>query len=232
MKQLFIDLLNKGDIEVSLNAVTIHDLNGCMLYAKRASRVIVHARPSREVLNYLIAFDLSDIEYHFIDSKVNIFSGKRAIAHVSECVAYNAERFALEELSRKTWQLIISQNIPARVYEDIDSYIPFDMLSMYDIQLSQQLLPVTKMSTYKPTDLQRKEWSIADENFMFSKERASTKFVYTTTLYDKLLAYLQLKFYKEHGIEPLYTHKDVEVAELITPYSAVSEQNAYERACY
>ena len=231
MKEIFIDLVSHKTA-VTSSAVVLPSLEGSAIYTKRCnSFTIISKGVSKEISNYTLAYLLQGANVRLLCDK-GLFRNEEIISHISAVQANRYEDFKLDELLQKTWNLIVKNNIPLDVVRNIDLYIPADKLSQYDIQLGQQELPVVKMNTYKPTDLQRKDWNIKDEDFIFSKQRAEYKYKYTTTLYDKLVAWLQLKFYIENGIEPLYTLEEVEEKALVTPYSATAEANLYERMCY
>ena len=231
MKDLYIDLINHTE-GVTASAVILPQLENSTLYAKRTDKIcIVTKGVTKKTMNYIIAF-LLDAHPVTLFCERGVFYDEQALAHVSEVIAERFEDYRLNELLARTWELIIDNNIPMEVVRNIDLHIPARLLSMYDISLGVTELPFVKMNTYKPTDLQRKDWGIADKKFMFSKDRAQVQYKYITTLYDKLIAWLQLQFYINNGIEPLYTLEEEERAELVTPYSAACTLNAYENACY
>lgn len=231
MKEIFIDLVSHKTA-VTSSAVVLPSLEGSAIYTKRCnSFTIISKGVSKEISNYTLAYLLQGANVRLLCDK-GLFRNEEIISHISAVQANRYEDFKLDELLQKTWNLIVKNNIPLDVVRNIDLYIPADKLSQYDIQLGQTELPVIKMNTYKPTDLQRKDWGVADKSFAFSKTKTQYKYQYTTTLYDKLIAWLQLKFYTENNIAPLYTTEEIQCAELVTPYSAVAEENYYERICY
>lgn len=231
MKDLYIDLINHKE-GVTANAVILPLLENCMAYAKRTDKICIVTRGvNRKIMNYITAF-LMDMHPVVLYCNQGVFYNEQALMHASEIVAEKFESYKFNELLSRTWKLILDNEIPMHVVRDIDIHIPLNMLAMYDIQVGVTELPIVKMNTYKPTDLQRKEWGVSDKDFVFSKDRAQLKYEYTTTLYDKLIAWLQLQYYTKHGIAPLFTFEDVERTELVTPYSATCDLNAYENACY
>ena len=241
MKDLYFDLINHTS-GVTASAVILPQLENSMPYVKRqlennmpydkrTNKICIMCHGvSRKIMNYIIAFLMNERTVVLYCDK-GVFFDEQALLHTSEVLAERFEDLKLDELSSRTWKLIIDNAIGMDVVRNIDAHIPKDLLSMYDIQLGVTELPVVKMNTYKPTDLQRKQWGITDKELVFSKNRAQTKYEYTTTLYDKLVAYLQLQFYMHNGIEPLYTMEELDNQQ-VTPYSACAESNAYERACY
>lgn len=230
MKDLYFDLINHTS-GVTASAVILPQLENSMPYVKRTDKICIVCRGvSRKIMNYITAF-LMDMHPVVLYCEKGVFFDEQALMHASEVLAERFENFKIDELLSRTWKLIVDNAIPMDVVRNIDVHLPLSMLSMYDIQLGVTELPIVKMNTYKPTDLQRKDWGVADKQFMFSKERAQTKYEYTTTLYDKLVAYLQLQFYVRNGIEPLYTTEELD-SQPVAPYSACAELNAYERACY
>lgn len=230
MKDLYIDLVNHTQ-GVTNSAVILPQLENSMPYVKRTDKICVMCKGvSKKIKNYITAFIMNGHEVILYCNK-GIFYNEQALTHISEVIASRYEDFKDNELLSNTWNLIIKNHIPMDVVKNIDAHIPVDMLSMYDIQLGQTEVPVVKMNTYKPTDLQRKDWQVADKDFMFSKDSAKIKTVYKTTLYNKLIAYLQLQYYIQNGIEPLYTMEELN-QEPVTPYCAYTEENLYEQMCY
>lgn len=231
MKTLYIDLVTHKQ-GVTASAVILPALEGSMLYARRTDTVVVMAKGiTRKLYDYLTAYVLNGNMITLYTDK-GVFFGNQALTHASEIMAEKLEQYYDTELLQRTWKLIIDNNIPLEVVRHIDDYIPMDKLSQYDIQLGQTIRPSVKRSTYKPTDLQRKEWGINDASFMFTKERAQCRYDYVVSLYDKLIAWLQLHYYIQNNIPPLYTLEEIEKMQTVTPYSAMCEINAYENACY
>lgn len=231
MKTLYIDLVSHKQ-GVTADAVILPTLEGSMLYARRTNHVVIMTKGiTRKVYDYLTAYTLNGNSITLYTDK-GVFTDGQALTHASEIIAEKIERFYDNELLQRTWKLILDNNIPLEVVRHIDDYIPLDKLSQYDIQLGQTIRPSVKRSTYKPTDLQRKEWGVNDKDFMFTKEKAQCRYDYVISLYDKLIAWLQLQYYTQNNIPPLYTPEETERAQAITPYSAMCDLNAYENACY
>lgn len=230
-KLLYVDRVSKKHI-VTDSVVVLPDFEGSTRYAERAESVtIISHGVSKSMMNYTLAYMRIGKEVRlFCDA--GVFYNEEITAHISARWEERLETGELDKLSRRTWELIKENHIPIEVVRNIDCFLPTEQLSMYDIQIGQTVLPVVKMNTYKPTDLERKEWGVSDAGLAFSKERAKHRYTYTATLYDKLIAWLQLTYYIAHGIAPLYTHEETRRAEYVTPYSATVIANQYENACY
>ena len=157
----------------------------------------IQARPSKKLLNYLLWFDSQNIEvwYHWQGSVIH---NAQAIEILTCVLCGQAINSNLAEIAYKTKKLIIENNISAEVIINIDNYT--ERFRNYHIEVGESLVLVEKSSTYHPTDLERKQWGISDRHFAFSNN-GKCRYTYQTTLYDKLIAYLEYKFITDNAIK-------------------------------
>lgn len=122
-------------------------------------------------------------------------------------IAINRE---LNALRLRTYNLIKDNNIPMSVVSHIDDHLPSDLLSLYEIEIGGQLLLQESMSTYHPTEVQRNAWGVSDRDFSFTPVMPKMKYTVTTTLYDKLVAWLQLQYFIKADVPIPYKPPTVE----------------------
>lgn len=223
MSKILIVDLRKDHIKTAPeNSMLLYELDSMMLYAKYAQSVHFFTnRLVSKIENYITACFMSDIPV-ILHMNNYVFHDNGAIVHIQSLKKDCCENMALAELLQKTWALIAKNSIPLKVVQHIDDYLPQDKLRMYDIELGCQCLPLVKMNTYKPTDLQRAKWGVEDKNFAFS-HKPKLRYEYRITLYDKLLAWLALNFYLTNDFEPLYIPN-----EPVTPVSACDIEDQYK----
>lgn len=157
----------------------------------------ISARPSKKLLNCMLWFDSQKIEtvYHW---QGELLKNKDAISVLIYTLCEQAIDSNLAELQFKTKKLIIENSIPLDVIINIDNYA--ERFRNCHIEIGQSLVLIEKTSTYKPTDLERKQWSISDKDFAFSNN-GKCRYVYKTCLYDKLIAYLEWKYILDNAIQ-------------------------------
>lgn len=157
----------------------------------------IQARPNKKLLNYLLWFDSQDIEvqYHWQGS---IIPTKKAIEVLTYTLCGQAIESNLRELLFKTKKLIIENSIPTEVILNINNYT--ERFRSCHIEIGESLVLVEKTSTYRPTDLEQKQWGVSDRYFAFTNN-GKCRYTYQTTLYDKLVAYLEYKFITDNAIK-------------------------------
>lgn len=157
----------------------------------------IQARPSKKLLNYLLWFDSQDIEvqYHW---QGDLLENGQAIACLSHSLCGQAINSNLKEIAFKTKKLIIENNITPDIILNIDNYA--ERFRNCHIEIGTSLVLIEKTSTYKPTDLERKQWGINDTEYAFSNN-GKCKYTYQTCLYDKLLAYLEWKYITNNKVQ-------------------------------
>ena len=155
------------------------------------------SRPSKKLLNYLLWFDSQDIEvkYRWQD---DLLENEQAIQVLTYVLCGQAIESNLKELQFKTKKLILENSIPAEVIINIDNYT--ERFRSCHIEVGESLVLVEKPSTYRPTDLERKQWGVSDRYFAFSNN-GKCKYVYKTCLYDKLVAYLEYRYISDNAIQ-------------------------------
>ena len=154
------------------------------------------SRPSKKLLNYLLWFDSQDItiQYHWQGS---IIPTKKAIEVLTCTLCGQAINSNLAELAFKTKKLIIENNITPDIILNIDNYT--ERFNSCHIEVGTSLVLIEKTSTYRPTDLERKQWGVSDKDYAFSNN-GKCRYIYQTTLYDKLVAYLEYRYISDNAI--------------------------------
>lgn len=195
----------KKDLEFNINENTIEVGTSSKLFEminflqsrNRLDCIEIYARPSKKLLNYLLWFDSQDItiQYHW---QGDILKNKQAINVLTYALCGQAINSNLAEIAYKTKKIIIEHDIPLDVILNIDNYE--ERFRSCHIEIGQSLVLVEKTSTYRPNDLERKQWSISDKEYAFSNN-GKCKYIYQTTLYDKLIAYLEYKFITDNAIK-------------------------------
>lgn len=157
----------------------------------------IQSRPSKKLLNILLWFDSQDIEilYHW---QGGLLENEKAIEILTYTLCGQAINSNLKEIAFKTKKLIIENNITPDVIINIDNYA--ERFSSCHIEIGESLVLVEKTSTYRPTDLERKQWGINDTEYAFSNN-GKCRYTYQTTLYDKLVAYLEYRFISNNAIQ-------------------------------
>lgn len=157
----------------------------------------IQARPSKKLLNCMLWFDSQDIEvqYHWQGS---IIPTEKAIEILTYTLCGQAIESNLAELQFRTKKLILENSIPTEVIINIDNYT--ERFRSCHIEIGESLVLIEKTSTYKPTDLERKQWSISDKAYAFSNN-GKCKYTYQACLYDKLIAYLEYKYITDNAIQ-------------------------------
>lgn len=245
----------KKDLEFNINENTIEVGTSSKLFEmvnflqsrNKLDCIEIQARPSKKLLNCLLWFDSQDIDiiYHW---QGGLLENEKAIACLSHSLCGQAVESNLRELQFKTKKIIIENNISAEVIINIDNYA--ERFHSCHIEVGESLVLVEKTSTYKPTDLERKQWSISDKDFSFTNS-GKCKYVYQTTLYDKLIAYLEYKYILDNAItfeeswQTLTELSQLAIAETLkacnrdytVPLSACEAQDnfdssKYENICY
>lgn len=196
-KYLIIDLtLKENDImRTPESAIGLRSLDGSTEWAKRADSVHIFTKNlTKKLSNYLIAYSLMDkpIKLYFKDF---IYEDEKAIGACKDACNYRALDYALANERKRTWELIRDYNIPMEIVANIDDHLNHELLNEYDITIGESLILYEKMNTYKPTDLQREEWGVSDEHFVFSKPHSKLSYRTESTLADKLTAYIALQYY-------------------------------------
>ena len=156
----------------------------------------IQSRPSKKLLNYLLWFDSQRIEtvYHW---QGRLLKNEQAISVLTYALCGQAIESNLKELQFKTKKLILEHNISTEVIINIDNYM--ERFRNCHIEVGQSLVLVEKSSTYRPTDLERKQWGVSDKDFAFSNN-GKCKYIYQTTLYDQLVAYLEYRYISDNKI--------------------------------
>lgn len=157
----------------------------------------IQARPSKKLLNCMLWFDSQRIEtvYHW---QGKLLKNEQAISVLTYALCGQAIESNLKELQFKTKKLIIENNITPDIILNIDNYN--ERFHSCHIEVSTSLVLVEKTSTYRPTDLERKQWGVSDKEYAFSNN-GKCKYTYQTCLYDKLLAYLEWKYISDNAIK-------------------------------
>lgn len=157
----------------------------------------IQARPSKKLLNCMLWFDSQRIEtvYHW---QGKLLKNEQAISVLTYTLCGQAITANLAEITYKTKKLIIENNIPLDVINNIDNYA--ERFHSCHIEVGQSLVLVEKKSTYKPTDLERKQWGVSDKTYAFSNN-GKCKYIYQTTLYDLLVAYLEYKYITNNKVQ-------------------------------
>lgn len=204
MKTLYI--MDKKDLpedtgEIIYEHVDVTRKELAYYNGKNIPVVIFANRCTAKIVTLMDTMDMMNIPYTLY-SKGQVLNDSNAKLWASTDVREWFENKEISDLEYSTKSLIIKNRIPKAIWQHIDDYLDYEELFNYGITLSVQVLPVVKMNTYKPTDLQRSEWGIKDKAFAFCKEKAQCRYISETTLYDKLIAWLTLEYYKKEGIEP------------------------------
>lgn len=188
--------INENTIEVGTIS-KLFEMTNFLQSRNKLDCIEISARPSKKLLNCMLWFDSQDIEvqYHWQGS---VIYNARAIEVLTCTLCGQAITANLAEITYKTKKLIIENNIPLDVISNIDNYA--ERLHSCHIEVGQSLVLVEKKSTYKPTDLERKQWGVADKDFSFTND-GKCRYVYQTTLYDKLIAYLEWKYITDNAIK-------------------------------
>lgn len=157
----------------------------------------IQSRPSKKLLNCMLWFDSQDIDikYHWQGS---IIPTKKAIEVLTYTLCGQAINSNLAELAFKTKKLIIENNITPDIIINIDNYT--ERFNSCHIEVGTSLVLIEKTSTYRPTDLERKQWGVSDKDYAFTNN-GKCKYIYQTCLYDKLLAYLEWKYISDNAIK-------------------------------
>lgn len=96
----------------------------------------------------------------------------------------------LDDLRRTTAQYIHDYHIGIDVIANIDVYMI--MCREHHIEVGQSLTLCEKLSVFAPTTLQAKQLNINPDYALVSSGKC--KYIYTSTLLDKLKAYIELKW--------------------------------------
>ena len=202
----------------------------------------IQAKPSKKLLNCMLWFDSQNIKIIY-NWQGGLIKNEQAISVLTYALCGQAITANLAEITYKTKKLIIENNIPLDVISHIDNYA--ERFHSCHIEVSQSLVLVEKKSTYKPTDLERKQWGVADKDFSFTND-GKCRYVYQTTLYDKLLAYLEWKYISDNAItfeeswQTLTELTQLSIMETLKqcnrdytiPLSACEPQNNYDNSRY
>lgn len=188
--------INESTIEVGTISKLFEMVN-FLQSRNRLDCIEIQARPSKKLLNCMLWFDSQDIEvwYHWQDE---IILTKKAIEVLTCTLCGQAINSNLAELQFKTKKLILENGIPAEVIANIDNYT--ERFRSCHIEVGVSLVLIEKASTYKPTDLERKQWSVSDKDFSFTND-GKCRYTYQTCLYDKLIAYLEYKYISDNTIQ-------------------------------
>lgn len=195
----------KKDLEFNINENTIEvgtisklfEMVNFLQSRNKLDCIEIQSKPSKKLLNCLLWFDSQNINilYHWQGS---LLKNGQAVA----CLSYNLCGQAIEsnlaELQFKTKKIIIENKIPADIIINIDNYT--ERFRSCHIEIGTSLVLVEKTSTYKPTDLERKQWGINDKDYAFSNN-GKCKYIYQTTLYDQLVAYLEYRYISDNAIK-------------------------------
>ena len=154
------------------------------------------SKPSKKLLNCMLWFDSQNIDmlYHW---QGDLLENGQAIACLSHSLCGQAIESNLKEIAFKTKKLILENNITPNIILNIDNYA--ERFHSCHIEIGESLVLVEKTSTYRPTDLERKQWGINDTEYAFSNN-GKCRYTYQTCLYDKLLAYLEYKYIIDNAI--------------------------------
>lgn len=188
--------INENTIEVGTISKLFEMVN-FLQSRNRLDCIEIQARPSKKLLNCMLWFDSQDIDimYHW---QGGIIPTKKAIEILTCTLCGQAIESNLKELQFKTKKIIIENNIPLDVISNIDNYA--ERFRSCHINIGQSLVLVEKTSTYRPTDLERKQWGVSDKEYAFSNN-GKCKYSYQTCLYDKLVAYLEYKYITDNAIQ-------------------------------
>lgn len=200
-KTLLINLKDKYNCRTE-NTVTIYTLQGSTDYVKRAKNVIIDTNSiTKKLQNYILAYSLQCIEEIVLIHGERTFVGYDSIEnYISYILTNRAIEYQSTRERKQVYDIIKTYKIPMEVVANIDDYLNTELLQAYDITLGQTTLLCEQRDTYKPTDLQRKEWQINDKDFAFSSNKAKAKYKDFTTLKDKLVAYITLDYYISNGL--------------------------------
>ena len=238
--------INGNIIEVGTNSKLFEMVN-FLQSRNKLDCIEIQARPSKKLLNYLLWFDSQDIDiiYHW---QGRLLKNEQAISVLTYALCGQAIESNLKEIAFKTKKLIIENNITSDVIVNIDNYA--ERFHSCHIEIGESLVLVEKTSTYRPTDLERKQWGINDTEYAFSNN-GKCRYTYQTCLYDKLLAYLEWKYISDNAItfkeswQTLTELTQLAIAETLkacnrdytVPLSACEAQDnfdssRYENICY
>ena len=200
MKKDLIINLTKVAREQKENTVIITEI--IFPYIDRAGNVTVYLdNVTRKISNLLYVALMRNENITFVYRNI-VMSTEEFFSHASYVIKNRQIEFELKELSEKTTKLIFENRIPSSIVKNIDIILDYAVLNQYGIVVGQQDLSYMKMTTYHPNDMQAWKWGISDKDFSFSKTTEQTKVQYTTTLYDKLVAWLQLTYFITNDFEP------------------------------
>lgn len=180
---------------------------------KRCLTITVYSKklPKKETASKLfVLYELLEKDCCFIQNGYT-YIGQALQDHFQYAKCALIAYFDNEELIFKTEKLINEYRIPRKVVQNIDDYLPHEDLAQYGLDIGYQLLRTETMNTYTPTDLQRTEWNV-EKGFTFS-HADRMKYFYTQTLYDKLVTFLSLVYYKANEIPKDYTAEELQARE-------------------
>lgn len=188
--------INENTIEVGTISKLFEMVN-FLQSRNKLDCIEISARPSKKLLNCMLWFDSQRIEtvYHWQGS---IIPTEKAIEVLTYTLCGQAIESNLAELQFKTKKLIIENNITPDIILNIDNYA--ERFRNCHIEIGESLVLVEKTSTYRPTDLERKQWGVSDKEYAFSNN-GKCKYIYQTTLYDLLVAYLEYKYIANNKVQ-------------------------------
>ena len=186
----------ENTIEVGTSS-KLFEMSNFLQSRNKLDCIEIQSRPSKKLLNILLWFDSQDIEvwYHW---QGGLLKNKQAINVLTYALCGKAIESNLAELQFKTKKIIIENSIPAEVIINIDNYA--ERFRSCHIEVGTSLVLVEKASTYRPTDLERKQWGISDKEYAYSNN-GRCRYTYQTCLYDKLIAYLEWKYISDNAIK-------------------------------
>lgn len=188
--------IDKDTIEVGTIS-KLFEMTNFLQSRNELESVAFLAHPTKKILNCMLWFDSQNIEVWYY-WQGELLRNKDAIQVLTYALCGQAIESNLKELQFKTKKLIIENNIPLDVIINIDNYT--ERFRSCHIEISESLVLVEKTSTYRPTDLERKQWGVSDKKYAFSNN-GKCKYTYQTCLYDKLIAYLEWKYITDNAIQ-------------------------------
>lgn len=206
MKDKLVINLSKRDNFITLDetTATIDFLENSILYVKRAKEVHIIAENINKTLrNHITQYKISCPDLEIITLKYfdKVFAGYEQIENFFATVTTTRATNNCESKARWDAEWIRTRfNIDKEIAEHIDDYLNTELLSAYDITIGTSMTLVEKKNTYKPTDLERKEWNINDSDFAFSHDDKLV-YRYIPTYEDKLQAYATLMYYIQNGLD-------------------------------
>lgn len=245
-KDLEFNITEKNVIEVGTVSKLFEMIN-FLQSRNKLDCIEIISRPSKKLLNCMLWFDSQDIEvqYHW---QGDLLENEQAISVLTYALCGQAINNNLAEIAYKTKKIIIEHDIPLDVILNIDNYT--ERFNSCHIEVGTSLVLIEKTSTYRPTDLERKQWGVSDKDYAFTNN-GKCRYTYQTCLYDKLLAYLEWKYISDNAItfsenwQTLTELTQLSIMETLkannrdytVPLSACEPPDnydgvKYERACY